>query len=403
MDDYVREEMATREAVAIGLDRDDTIIRRRLRQKLEFLAADSVDSVPPTDAELQTWLTEHPDAFRTEAGSGVPAGLPEPGATRRIDRGRRPPAPRAIVRGRPRRRRCGARRLPDAAARSRALDSQRRRPSVRRRVRRRDHEGDAGPLGRPPDVRLRPAPRVRARARRGAHAHARRRPPAGRTRIHECAPDTRARLDVRAHAPTLPSDGGEARPGNRRRQVRRRHPRGEPRGERREAGCHRRSRAGDAWSRRVHRGCARVAARLSRAPRDRARRPTASSGRSRPAARSRSTSRRSCPTECRLATAGQQQLTPGALIVRGTLTCEGGIEGKTHRDRRARIHDYRRHRPPASRRRPPRKPRAQAHQPHRSRSAHGPRAGSVRRATSVSASSTSCSASTTCSSSSACC
>jgi hypothetical protein len=34
------------------------------------------------------------------------------------------------------------------------------------------------------------------------------------------------------------------------------------------------------------------------------------------------------PKECRLATAGQQQLTPGALIVRGTLTCEGGIEGK---------------------------------------------------------------------------
>ncbi len=66
VDDYVREEMATREAVAIGLDRDDTIIRRRLRQKLEFVAADSVDSVPPTDAELQTWLTEHPDAFRTE-------------------------------------------------------------------------------------------------------------------------------------------------------------------------------------------------------------------------------------------------------------------------------------------------------------------------------------------------
>ena len=35
------------------------------------------------------------------------------------------------------------------------------------------------------------------------------------------------------------------------------------------------------------------------------------------------------PKECRLATAGQQQLTPGALVVRGTLTCEGGIEGKT--------------------------------------------------------------------------
>jgi hydrogenase/urease accessory protein HupE len=35
------------------------------------------------------------------------------------------------------------------------------------------------------------------------------------------------------------------------------------------------------------------------------------------------------PKECRLATNGQQQLTPSALIVRGTLRCEGGIEGKT--------------------------------------------------------------------------
>jgi hydrogenase/urease accessory protein HupE len=34
------------------------------------------------------------------------------------------------------------------------------------------------------------------------------------------------------------------------------------------------------------------------------------------------------PKECRLATSGQQQLTPGALVVRGTLRCEGGIQGK---------------------------------------------------------------------------
>jgi len=35
------------------------------------------------------------------------------------------------------------------------------------------------------------------------------------------------------------------------------------------------------------------------------------------------------PEECRLAGSGQRQLTPGALMVRGTLRCEGGIEGKT--------------------------------------------------------------------------
>ena len=43
IDEHVREEIATREATAMGLDRDDTIIRRRLRQKLEFLVEDSAE------------------------------------------------------------------------------------------------------------------------------------------------------------------------------------------------------------------------------------------------------------------------------------------------------------------------------------------------------------------------
>ena len=67
VDDYVREEMATREAMALGLDRDDTVIRRRLRQKLEFVAEDAFDAAPATEAELQAWLDAHPDAFKTDA------------------------------------------------------------------------------------------------------------------------------------------------------------------------------------------------------------------------------------------------------------------------------------------------------------------------------------------------
>ncbi len=66
VDDYVREELATREAIASGLDRDDAVVRRRLRQKLEFLVEDAVDQAPPTDAELEAWLEAHPDAFRAE-------------------------------------------------------------------------------------------------------------------------------------------------------------------------------------------------------------------------------------------------------------------------------------------------------------------------------------------------
>jgi parvulin-like peptidyl-prolyl isomerase len=66
VDEYVKEEIATREAVGMGLDRDDTIIRRRLRQKLEFLAEDAAVASPPSDTELQAWLDAHPESFQAE-------------------------------------------------------------------------------------------------------------------------------------------------------------------------------------------------------------------------------------------------------------------------------------------------------------------------------------------------
>jgi len=66
IDDYVREEMATREARTMGLDREDTVIRRRLRQKLEFLVEDAAEAVPPTDAELQAWLDAHPESYHRD-------------------------------------------------------------------------------------------------------------------------------------------------------------------------------------------------------------------------------------------------------------------------------------------------------------------------------------------------
>ena len=64
--DFLREEVAYREALALGLDRDDTIIRRRLRQKLEFVSADLADQTEPTDDELAAYLNAHPDVFRME-------------------------------------------------------------------------------------------------------------------------------------------------------------------------------------------------------------------------------------------------------------------------------------------------------------------------------------------------
>jgi hypothetical protein len=66
IDDYVREEVLYREAVAMGLDRDDTIVRRRLRQKLEFLTEETAETAAPSDEELQSFLQQHSDTFRIE-------------------------------------------------------------------------------------------------------------------------------------------------------------------------------------------------------------------------------------------------------------------------------------------------------------------------------------------------
>jgi hypothetical protein len=66
IDDYIREEVLYREAVAMGLDRDDTIVRRRLRQKLEFLTEETAEMAPPADTDLQAFLEQHPDVFHVE-------------------------------------------------------------------------------------------------------------------------------------------------------------------------------------------------------------------------------------------------------------------------------------------------------------------------------------------------
>jgi hypothetical protein len=66
VEDYIREEVFYREALAMGLDKDDTIVRRRMRQKLEFLTDDVSAVAPPSDQELQGWLDRHPDKFRLE-------------------------------------------------------------------------------------------------------------------------------------------------------------------------------------------------------------------------------------------------------------------------------------------------------------------------------------------------
>jgi hypothetical protein len=63
IDDHIAEEIYYREAIAMGLDQDDTVIRRRLRQKIEFISEDAATATEPTDAELRTYLAAHPEKF----------------------------------------------------------------------------------------------------------------------------------------------------------------------------------------------------------------------------------------------------------------------------------------------------------------------------------------------------
>jgi len=71
VDDYVREEVLYREAKAMGLDQDDVIVRRRMRQKFEFLVEDmAVRTGPPSDQELEAYLRQHADKYREESSFG---------------------------------------------------------------------------------------------------------------------------------------------------------------------------------------------------------------------------------------------------------------------------------------------------------------------------------------------
>jgi hypothetical protein len=52
--------------MALGLDKDDTVIRRRLRQKIEFVTDDVTALAEPTDDQLGAYLKAHADAFRVQ-------------------------------------------------------------------------------------------------------------------------------------------------------------------------------------------------------------------------------------------------------------------------------------------------------------------------------------------------
>ena len=65
IENYVRDEVFYREAMAMGLDQSDPVVRQRMRSKLEFILED-LSSVEVTDEVLLAYLQEHPDKFRTQ-------------------------------------------------------------------------------------------------------------------------------------------------------------------------------------------------------------------------------------------------------------------------------------------------------------------------------------------------
>ena len=70
VDDYIREEVLVREATALALDRNDAVIRRRLRQKMEFLTESAASAQAPAEEELRTYFDANADNYAVGARIG---------------------------------------------------------------------------------------------------------------------------------------------------------------------------------------------------------------------------------------------------------------------------------------------------------------------------------------------
>jgi hypothetical protein len=63
VEDKVKEEVLYREGLAMGLDKDDTIVKRRMAQKMQFLAEDVAAAHEPSTAELNAWFEKNSEKF----------------------------------------------------------------------------------------------------------------------------------------------------------------------------------------------------------------------------------------------------------------------------------------------------------------------------------------------------
>jgi hypothetical protein len=92
--DFIKDEIYYREALRLGLDGEDVVIRRRLRSKMEFLARAQVESAKPEDAVLQAWLDRYPARFASDADFsldqiylGPPESADAPAMLKAVSRG----------------------------------------------------------------------------------------------------------------------------------------------------------------------------------------------------------------------------------------------------------------------------------------------------------------------------
>src|SRR3954465_6513019 len=60
---YLRDEILYREGVRLGLERDDIVVKRRVRQKIEMIAEEDASTRAPTDADLSAYLAANQARF----------------------------------------------------------------------------------------------------------------------------------------------------------------------------------------------------------------------------------------------------------------------------------------------------------------------------------------------------
>jgi hypothetical protein len=98
IDAYVRDEMLYREGLALGLDRDDPVVRNRVRQKADILSEDAL-SAEPSDADLQAYLEAHQRELDIPGRISFEQVYFDPAAHREPSDARSAAALRALARG----------------------------------------------------------------------------------------------------------------------------------------------------------------------------------------------------------------------------------------------------------------------------------------------------------------